>query len=232
MNNPPADSPFWTIVVLGAATLLVVSSTQRTKPSGLLAVLGLLGMIAATIGSGIRGSFTPPVIIAALTSFALLISGFNLRRKTTSDQSTRQLSLALCVGLLAIIALVCSFFVTKPSHVSAFVFDAETQRAEQRAILDVARLDLEILLSQDISVREQTARDNEDWELLEAITVFRNRTTQLRENIVQEIELLELPYEQPLPEQSIETLIQQVRITLEIATQLPRVPDSPKISPE
>ena len=205
----------WTIFLLGAATLLVVFATQRNKSGSLLGVIGLGGMLFATIGAGIQGALLPAAIVATITCCILIVAAIFTNKNKDRPASIACLGLAVGSGAIAIVAFIISLTAAEPREDPQILFDPASIQAEQRAVLDLARLDLELLLQRDIPARELAVRQEKNWKLLEAIALFRNRVVEIRAQVDGAIAQLEQSTGTPLPEAEVDQLLKEVAQALE-----------------
>ena len=197
MTDAASNPSGWTILVLGAATLLVVCATRRDRSGGILGMLGLAGMIGGTIGAGLDGTLIPPAIIAVIASGALFLASTRSRGIRAGNSASTCITLAIFSGLLALATLLVAIALPTPHREPLIIFDAPSLRSEQGVLLEAARLDIELLLQRDLPRSEQAAREAQQWELLELVIYRRNRALELRESIAYSIARIATPGSPP-----------------------------------
>lgn len=213
MTDAASNPSGWTILVLGAATLLVVCATRRDRSGGILGMLGLAGMIGGTIGAGLEGTLIPPAIIAVIACGVLFqIASTRSRGFRAGNSASTCITLAIFSGLLALATFLVAIALPTPHREPLIIFDASSLRVEQGVLLEAARLDIELLLQRDLPRSEQAAREAQQWKLLELVLYRRNRALELRESIAHSIARIETPGSPPLSEGEIEGLLEQVEL--------------------
>jgi hypothetical protein len=210
MSDPTSNPSGWTILVLGAATLLVVCATREDRRGRILGAVGLAGMIGGTIGAGVEGTLVAPAIVSGIACGALLLASARSRVDFKGPSARSCITLAILSGLLASATLIVAIALPTRHPEPRIIFDAQSLRAEQRAVLETARIDIELLLQRDLPRSEQAAREEQEWALLELLILRRNRALELRDAIAKAIARIEQPGPMTPDEKTLEGLLGQV----------------------
>ena len=175
MNDLPVI--LWPLLSLAGGTLIVRAGTSSGRFKTTPVVCGILLLIAGVFGGLSIGRATGPALVSLLTSVVTLVLAHRLRRSVSEQDRSGAL---LLIGVITAGLGFGAFIVpdeglpgSGPSPV--LLLDPQTEKAEIRTELELAIIDLKMILERDLPARELDARSDQQWQRIETLSKIRSR---------------------------------------------------------
>lgn len=199
MNDGPAL--VFSLIALGAGTLLTRSVLGDSLRWRLLTIIALVLIVIACIGGTIIDQPMGPGLVTLLTSLVLWYIHFNHDVKEDPKNPEKGFLPAAITAGIGCGSLFIPFLVpTLERPEPILVLDQGTEKTELLADINLAILEIDLVLERDLPVREQAARSADSWDRLESLTKIRARVQTARQRMVVMAETLQDP-SAPLPDQ-------------------------------
>jgi hypothetical protein len=183
MNDGPAL--VFSLIALGAGTLLTRSVLGDSRPWRLLTILSLILIVIACIGGTVIGRPMGPGLVTLLTSGILWYIHFSGDDTVDTRYPERGfLPAAITAGVACGSLLLSLSTPARTPTEPVLVLDQVTERTELLADINLAILEIDLVLERDLPAREQSARSEERWDRLEALTRIRARVQSDRQKLV------------------------------------------------
>ena len=167
----------WSITALAGGTLLVHLASRQGRPGIVPAVVGTLLLLTGVLGGLRSGHAFGPSLVATFAGAVALVQAFRCR---IAERERNRAAGLLLIGVVAT-GVACGGLIASRNSdrvaggPSVLVLDPETERKELRSTLELAILDLQLILRKDLPARELRAREDQRWQRLETLSRIRSR---------------------------------------------------------
>ena len=200
----------WPLLALAGGGLVVRGALSRFVDHRPATLAGLIALAVSTVGclvTGDAGGTGLVLILCGGTLFAVQIADRRRSGDGASAVGTPTLLGAILCGLGTGLLFLPAPSTNDGARDPILVLDPDLERRELRSDLELAVLEIDLVLEGDLSRRERSARELKQWERLEVLSRIRARAQSERDGLTEMIAGLDDPSRPlPPPEKVIEAL--------------------------